>query len=676
MIYHPWRVSHPDSQTAALLSQSVGQPLLVGKVLAARGVVEPQDAQLKCGAGQTIGDPLLMCGMEQAVARIHRAMDDGERIVVFGDYDVDGVTATALLYTYLDACGAEVYYKLPSRDEDGYGLSESAVDQMAEKGVNLIITVDNGISAHEAVARAAQRGMDVVITDHHLPPQNLPDAVAVIDPQLPNDKSSCKVLSGAGVAFKLICALDGAQPFEMLPYYGDLAAIGTVADIMSLTGENRTIVKAGLSFLQNTDRPGLAALIAKCGLENKELTAENVSFGLAPRLNAAGRMDSATVALRLLLSDDEEEAEELAQELDEKNAARQKAEQEISQVVIDRISSDPEYQADRILVVWGEGFHPGVIGIVASRIADRFGKPAIVVSVDENGEGKGSGRSREGISLYDAIFACSELLIRFGGHASAAGLSIEKENLPEFRRMINQWAAEHHPVMQVPPISVDTPVNLSELTEENVAALSVLAPFGNGNPAPLFLVESVSIEAVYPVSEGKHSRIRFRQGANTLNAVLFGKGPNTLGYGAGDVVDVILSLSIFDGRNGPMISARIRDMRPAGMNEEHAELAQWAEAFCSGAILDSEKARKITPVRTDTVGVYRFLAAHPQGVAADDLRPLFAKLGQESAGKVLISLKALEQLSLAEQRQGRWYIVPAAKKKDLFSAPVLQKLEG
>lgn len=675
MIYHPWRVSRPDAQTAARLSAAVGQPLLVGKVLAARGVCDSQEAVRRCGDGQLLSDPFLLAGMEQAVDRIHRAIDDGERIVVFGDYDVDGVTATALLYTYLDAAGAEVYYKLPSRDEDGYGLSANAVEQMAEKEVGLVITVDNGISANEAIALAVEKGMDVVVTDHHLPPAVLPQAAALVDPQLPFDKSPCKSLSGAGVAFKLVCALDAADPAEMLPYYGDLAAIGTVADIMNLEGENRTIVKAGLSLLQNTDRPGLAALISQCGLEGKELTAENVSFGLAPRLNAAGRMDSATVALRLLLSDDEEEATLLAQELDDKNAARQKAEQEISQIVLEQLTADPTYQSDRILVAWGDGFHPGVIGIVASRIAERMGKPAIIISVDENGEGKGSGRSQEGISLYEAIASCEQLLIRFGGHASAAGLSIRRENLPAFRKAINLWAAAHHPVVDVPAIVADAPVALNEISEQEVAALSVLAPFGNGNPAPLFLVENALVDAVYPVSEGKHCRVRLRQNGSILNAVFFGKGPDALGYVPGDTVDVLVALSIFEGRNGAMVSARIKDLRPAGMGEEHAQLAQWADAFCSGAALEEAQRRAITPVRADTAGVYRFLAAHPQGLSESDSRPLFAKFGAGSAGKVIISLKALEQLSLIENKNGCWRLLPVKEKKDLFSAPVLKKLE-
>jgi single-stranded-DNA-specific exonuclease len=619
---------------------------------------------------------MLLQGMETAVTRIHAALDNGERVLVFGDYDVDGVTATALLYTWLDAAGADVYYKLPNREEDGYGLSPSLVEYAAHKGVNLIITVDNGVSAYDAIVRAAELGVDVIVTDHHLPPQQLPPAVAVIDPQLPTDISPCKTLCGAGVAFKLVCALESAQPEEMLPFYGDFAAIGTIADIMMLEGENRTLVKAGLALLQNTDRPGLAALIDACGLGNKELTAENVSFGLAPRLNAAGRMDSADLALRLLLSEDEDEAAELVQMLDERNAARQSAEQTITKQVLETIEADPTYQSDRILVVAGEGYHPGVIGIVASRVVERTGKPAIIVSIDENDEGKGSGRSVEGISLHSAIASCADLLIRYGGHDSAAGLSVRKENLAAFRKKINEWAAEHHPMPVRAPLHIDAVISLAQLSVQDVEALSVLAPFGNGNPPPLFLVENAVLEAVYPVSEGKHTRLRLRQGTDVMSAVLFGKAPEALGYAVGDRLDVVLALSVFEGRSGAMVSARVRDLRPAGLQDAYIENTCLVEAFCCGAQLSEVQRAAIRPQRADTAALYRAVSASPNGISADDLRPLFAQLGEQNAGKALVSLLALEQLGLLRVESGMWRVVPTAGKKDLAAAPVLQKLEG
>lgn len=679
MNYRPWSVQRPDPAKTAALAAETGMPPLVCGVLLSRGYATAADARAALGEGQTLSSPLRLAHMDDAVRRILHAVDEGERIVVFGDYDVDGVTATAMLYLYLDSVGADVYYKLPSRDDDGYGLSQEAVALMAKKGVKLIVTVDNGVSANEAVAAARAAGIDVVVTDHHLPPETLPDACAVVDPQLPGDESPCKCLCGAGVAFKLIAALEGCEADEMLPFYADLAAIGTVADIMPLTGENRLLVQAGLAQLQHTERPGLAALIAEAGLGDKPITAENVAFALSPRLNAAGRMDSATAALELLLCEDIDEAQQRARQLDEQNTARQAAEQEITAQVLRTIEADPTYQQDRILVVAGEAFHPGVIGIVASRIVERFGKPAIIISVDENGEGKGSGRSFEGLSLYHAIAACAPLLLRFGGHALAAGLSVKKENIPALRRALNEYAARECPALQRPALALDMPVTLGGLREADVEALDLLAPFGHGNPAPLFLLENALVDAVYPVSDGKHSRLRLKQGGGTLYAVLFGRGPEALGYGPGDHVDAALSLSVYEGRAGKMLSGRIRELRPAGLADDYLAGVQAFAALENGSDLTAQQRALLTPARADTVVVYRALQSAPGGLPADDLRPLFAKAGARNAGKALVSLQALVQLGLAQlETQGSFAAYTAVKnpvKCDLAAAPVLRRLE-
>lgn len=680
MLYRRWQIARPDPARCDALAAALGLPRLVCGVLCARGLDTPEAAEALCGEGEAFPDPTALPGMAAAAERIRRAVDGGERIAVFGDYDVDGVTATALLYLYLDSVSADVYYKLPSREDEGYGLSAAAVEQMASKGVRLIVTVDNGISANAAVDAARALGVDVVVTDHHLPPKTLPDAAAVVDPQRAGSDAACRVLSGVGVALMLAAALEECPPEELLPFYGDLAAIGTIADIMPLTGVNRRIVRAGLALLRATERPGLAALLAECGLAEKEPTAENISFAVAPRLNAAGRMDSAAAALELLLCEDPDEAGDWARALEEKNAARQKTEQEILQSVLDTLAADASYQADRLLVVWGRGYHPGVIGIVASRVVERFGKPAIIVSVDENGEGRGSGRGTAGFSLYDAIAACADRLIRFGGHAQAAGFSIREEELPAFRRAVNAWAATAYPVPAREALRVDLPVAVGELREQDVAALAALAPFGCGNPAPLFLVERAVIEAVQPLGEGKHTRLRLRQGAGVLYAAWFGRAPESLGYKAGDMVDAVISLSVFEGKNGPMLSARVREVRPAGLDDCYVEGAALYEALACGAPLTDAQRALLRPAREDTVAVYRALGAARDGVPADDLRPLFARLGAQNAGKALVSLEALRELSLAERAEtphgARWRLVPAKEKKDLASAPILRRLEA
>lgn len=682
MVYRPWKITPVDEEAVRRLQAALGLPALLCRVLAARGCRDAAQAERQLGPGAPLGDPMAMHGMREAAGRILRAVDEGERIVVYGDYDVDGVTATALLYTYLDAVGAQVYYKLPNREADGYGLSVRAVEALAEKGVQLVITVDNGIAAAPAVRRAKELGMDVVVTDHHLPPDELPEAAAVVDPRLDAPDSAAQGLCGAGVAFKLICAMEGAAGEDLLPFYGDLAAIGTVADVVPLTGENRAIVKAGLALLEHSDRPGLAALIEAAGLAGRPVTAENVAFGIAPRMNAAGRMDDATAALRLLLCEDEEEAARLAAGLCAQNAARQQTERDILDEAVRAIEADSSYARDRILVVWGEGWHPGVIGIVAARLCERFGKPAIVVSEGEGGLCKGSGRSGGILHLYDALAAAAPVLEGFGGHAAAAGLTVRRENLPALRRALNEWAAREYPLLQRAPLCADAEIRLADIRVDEVAALDALEPFGEGCPAPLFAVRGAVLEGAYPMGEGgRHTRVRLRQDGAGLYAALFGMTPAQLCYAPGEKVDVILSLSVYEGKGAPSVSARVCDMRPAGMGEEHAHLAAQVEALLCGVPPREERQRAaLWPQREDVAAVYRLLAKRAAGLPAGDLRPLFCRLGEAAAGRTLTALAALEQLGLVEHVQDEHgapvlRAVKSAQKKDLAGAPVLRALK-
>ena len=677
MTYQAWEVNRPDEKAAALLAAKIGAPRLLARVLVARGYDTPEKAMGLLGEDTALSDPFLLKDMDKAVERILRAVDAEEPIVVFGDYDVDGVTATALLFSHLRSMGANVRCMLPTREGDGYGLSERMVRRLAEKGYRLIITVDNGISAAAETEVAAELGVDVVITDHHLPPEKLPRAVAVVDPMRADDTSPYKGFSGAGVAFKLCAALDGCDPEALLEFCGDLAAVGTVADVMDLTGENRTLVRRGLEVLQNSERPGLLALMEASGLGDRPVNADTVSYTLAPRLNAAGRMESAALALQLLLCEDEERAVELADRLNCCNQARQTAEQEILARVQAQLDADPSRKNDRVLLVWGENFHSGVTGIVASRLVEQYGRPAIVVTL-QDGEGKGSGRSVEGFHLHEAITACKDVLIRYGGHALAAGLSVRQENLEELRRRLNEWAARTYPVPVQPPLRLDVPVKLEELTVEEVQGLDYLAPCGHGNPSPMFLVENAVVDGVFPMGDGgRHSRVRLRQGTAALYAAFFGMTPAQIPYGPGDRVDAAVALSVFEGRSGPMLSGRIRALRPAGLGNEAARQAALYEAFRCGAALTERQRGLLKPQRSDTVAVYRKLQSG--AVFADDLQPLFAQLGAEQTGKTLVSLEALTQLDLITVRQvegiNRFALVPTKEKKDLTSAPILRAME-
>ena len=670
----PWS----DAKYSSVLSAQQKENALLAGILTARGITDPAEALTLLAGEEDLSDPFLLTNMQKACERIWQAIDNGETIVVFGDYDVDGVTATALLYQHLKGMGATVKCMLPSREGDGYGLSRNAIQSIHDKGYQLIVTVDNGISAVEEAEFAAELGIDLIITDHHLPPETLPKAVAVVDPRRLDDTSPFKGLCGAGVAFKLCAALDGCPPEEMLDYCGDLAAVGTVADVMPLTGENRTLVKSGLRQLQNTDRPGLEALLEEVGLAGRPITAENISYAIAPRINAAGRMDSAVTALQLVLCEDPDRAEELAHKLNEINVKRQETELEIFKAAQVLLEQQPERLEDRVMLLWGRDWHPGVIGIVASRLVERTGRPVIVVTVDEHGECKGSGRSVPGFNLHACIGSCADLLIRYGGHAMAAGLSVREENLPELRRRLNEWAARECPVLHTAPLECDLPIHLDRVTVDSVRRIDALAPFGAENPTPVFLLQSAVVDGVYPVSEGRHSRLRLRQGNASVYAVWFGMPPEQLPYTMGDVVDAALNLSVYESARGAQLSGRILDLHPAGLGTKLSEQAALVAALRRGTPLTAEQKTLITPDRSHIITVYRELQARRWH--AEDLQPLCAKLGEENTGKTLVAVTALEQVGLIAtvEKGGANYLelVPAQGKKNLADAPILKCLEG
>ena len=669
----PWS----EQKYAATLAAQQKEVGLLAGILAARGITDPTEALTLLAGEEELSDPMLLTDMDKACARILEAIDKEQTIVVYGDYDVDGVTATALLYQHLKGMGASVKCMLPSREGDGYGLSKNAIQSIHDKGCQLIVTVDNGISALEEAEFAASLGVDLIVTDHHLPHDALPKAVAVVDPRRADDHSPFKGLCGAGVAFKLCAALDGCPPEEMLDYCGDLAAVGTVADVMPLTGENRTLVKAGLKLLQQTDRPGISALLEEVGLEGKPITAENVSYAIAPRINAAGRMDNAVTALQLVLCEDEERAAELAHKLNEINVARQETEQEIVRAAQEQLDAEPAILEDRVILIWGRDWHPGVIGIVASRLVEKTGRPVIVVSVDEHGEGKGSGRSVQGFNLHECIASCEDILLRFGGHAMAAGLSVREEHLPELRRRLNEWAARECAVLFTPPLECDLSIHLDRITVESVRRLEQLAPYGAENPTPVFVLEKAVIDGIFSVSEGKHCRLRLRQGNASIYAVWFGMPPEQLPYTMGDVVDAAVNLSVYESLRGAQLSGRILELHPAGFGNAAAEQTALVQALRRGTPLSAEQKARIAPERSDIITVYRELQARRWH--AEDLQPLFAKLGEENTGKILVAITALEQVGLiaVHERSGAkfWELVPAEGKKNLADAPILKCLE-
>ncbi|MBQ9959519.1 MAG: single-stranded-DNA-specific exonuclease RecJ, partial [Oscillospiraceae bacterium] len=553
-----WSFKHAKQGAAERLVAELGVSPLAAKVLAARGLDEVEAASSFLRCGSCSNDPYELKDMDKAVQRILQAVEQGEVIAVFGDYDADGLTATTLMYRCLCSLGAQVVCALPSREGTGYGLSPETVDSLAEHGVSLIVTVDNGVSAFDEIRYAASVGIDTVVTDHHVPHERLPEAVALVNPHREDDTSAFKDLAGVGVALKVAAALQDCTVCEAVEEYGLLAAIGTIGDIMPLVSENRYIVSRGISQFAACDSPGLLALCEVAGVDPATADEGNIAYLLAPRLNAAGRMGDAELSLALLLTEDEEEARRLANELEQLNRSRREAEQEATQAVIGIISEDTRMQGEPILFISGSEFHSGVMGIVCSRLVERYNKPVIIVAI-EGDSAKGSGRSTGGFSLYNMIDACSDLLEKYGGHDMAAGFTLKAELLPQLRQRMMEYCRTKADEYSLPELTVDAVIEPTDVTEASVAGLRALAPYGSGNREPVFLIEEMTISGIYLLGE-RHTRIGLKKNGQQFYAAVFGTMPCDFPYAVGEKIDAVLSFSIYIGHNRSSVSVKVVDL--------------------------------------------------------------------------------------------------------------------
>ena len=552
--------------------------------------------------------PLSIADMSKAANRINRAIDEFELICVFGDYDADGVTATALLYSYLETRGANVIRYIPDRLTEGYGLNTDAVEELAGRGVKLIVTVDNGVSAIDEANRAKELGVDLIVTDHHKVGDVLPDAVAVVDPHRSDCPSSFKEMSGVGVAFKLVCALEGDDGDILIEEYGDLVALGTIGDVVTLTGENRVMVRRGLKLINENPRPGINALMEIAGVGDKIFSASTAAFTVCPRINAAGRMGSAHKALDLLLCEDDEIASQIAEEINHMNALRQQTETHIFSQAAAMLSSG-EILNDRIIVVDGEGWHQGVIGIVAARITERYGRPCVVISRDgENA--RGSCRSIDGFSIYDAIEAVSDCLDHFGGHTLAAGLGLKSERIEEFRRRINEYAADKE--MPFAKQKIDCRLLPSSISLSMLSAMSLLEPFGSGNPQPCFGLFGVKIDEIAGVSDGKHIRMVVSKNGARTGVVFFGMPERRFPFEKGDIVDLAVNLdrNVYNGET--RVSVIVRGIRPSVTDEDKVlSSISLYEKFLRNERLSAAEAERVLPDRQLQVEVFKSIKAKP-----------------------------------------------------------------
>ena len=633
-----WLIKSTDTQefnsAVSDIASGLGINPVVAKLLYNRGYTDVASAKaFVYMESEMLMNPFKMKDMDRGIEGIRAAIARGERITVYGDYDVDGVTSVCTLYLYLKSLGAKVDYYIPNRAGEGYGVSTPAIDSIKENGSTLVITVDTGTTAVEEVEYAKSIGVNFIITDHHECRSDLPEALAVINPHRPDCEYPFKELAGVGVVFKLICAyeervlgksrIDAAK--RIFSLYADLVAIGTIADVMPIKEENRIIVRYGLAMIEKTERIGLAALIEAASAKNDaqrsaqrkkkvKITSGYIGYTIAPRINAAGRIKEASLAVELFLSNDRTRAREIAEELCQTNKERQAEENKIMQEAYQKIEQY-DIENDPVIVLDADNWHHGVIGIVASRITEKYTRPAILVSFEGNESetpspddvGKGSGRSIKGMNLVDALCYCQEHLVKFGGHELAAGLSVTRGELDNFRRLINEYARKNlSEADMVQTVEADCELEFSDVNLGLAKGIQLLEPYGVSNPIPGFVLRGVTVNDITGISEGKHTRLSLGNGRYTLSAMYFSNSPDSLGIYVGDKVDVLFNLDVNEWGGRESAQVIVRDIKPSVTEKErHRSETSRFEEIKNGAAFTAEE--NILPDRDDFAAVYRLI---------------------------------------------------------------------
>ena len=688
MKFKKWTIGTPKEQDVALL-RGAGYPYLLSTVLAARGISSAEEAAEFLDRERSLTtSPMLMRDMDKAVERIQRAIAGGETVAVFGDYDVDGITSTVLLLDYLKSCGVNCLRYIPRRIEDGYGLSCDAIQGLHDQGATLMITVDCGITGNEEVAFARSLGMDVVVTDHHECKETLPDAVAVVDPHRPDCPYPFKHLAGVGVALKLVMALGGENREDALfARYCTLAAIGTVADVMRMEGENRTIVSCGLEALPHTDFVGVHALLKEAGLLGKPITSIQIGFVLSTRINAAGRMGKADLAADLLETSDPARAEELARQLCDLNRERQAVEQAICADAVSKIQSLRSEERSA-LVLSSENWHQGVVGIVASRLSEKYSCPSFMIHL-KDGTGKGSCRSYGGFNLFAALESCADLLDGFGGHELAAGFTIQEGNIDAFRQRMNRYVrSASGGELPVSSLDIDAAITCpGDVSLSEVEHLSQLEPYGAGNPRPTFALLGATVDAVQSVGQGKHLKLRLSKGTCRFDAIFFSVTEEECGVAAGMRVDAAFYLQANTFRGNTTLQLQLVDIRPSLTPSRHeAADLELLDRLVAGGPLTAQETSRLNASR-EQFGAYWVLLERRlrQGKAEEDLLPFLRQLAAQAGGgesflRAGLALRVFDERGLLSMNQegGRLTLClnPIQGKVDLFASPYLSRLRG
>lgn len=553
-----WQICETDKEKVDELKSKYNISELLATILVNKNITTQKEInEFLNPTRNDFFDPFLMNDMDIAIKRIKKAIENQEKVIIYGDYDVDGITSITVLKSFLKDVGLDVDYYIPNRLEEGYGLNKNAIDEIAKKEYKLIITVDCGISAIEEVDYANSLGIEVIITDHHEPGDEIPKALAVVDNKRKDNKYPFRELAGVGVAFKVSQALAQSMNIREEEYlkYLDIVCVGTISDIVPLVSENRVITKLGLKLVKQTRNMGLRAIINSSGYS--QINSTTISFGVAPRINACGRMGKAEQALKLLLSKDIYEVNKLTQELNSYNRERQEIEKEIFENVLTKIEQN-NLAKNRTIVVGGENWHHGVIGIVSSKITEKYFKPSILLSFEKDGTGKGSGRSIPGFDLHEALMKCENSLEKFGGHSMAVGLTIKKENLEQFYKEFEKIAEENETENIIPIINVDAKIELDKIDKSVVEDLKQLEPFGEANKTPTFALKNIRIDSIRALSEGKHLKLTLRENNQIINAIGFNIGELAEAYKIGDKIDIagVLEINTFNGIDNLQINIK------------------------------------------------------------------------------------------------------------------------
>ena len=663
-----WVLKKENKQRSSEFKEKFGFGDLVSRILSSRGLTCDQfEETFAC---QSIESPFALKDMDKAVKRINKALENNEKIAIYGDYDCDGICSTAIIYTYLRSKGANVLEYIPERSE-GYGISTFGIDFLKEQAVDLIITVDNGTVAFDEAIYAKKCGMELLITDHHNTLSELPEAVAVVNPKRPDDKSQFKDICGAFVAFKLVAALDGGEYQQMFELFGDLVAVATIGDVMPLVKENRLVVEKGLQILKKTKNPGLRHLVKLSSLLNN-ISSTSVAFGICPRINATGRLSNAKLSFRLLTCEGEEEAALLADEVFGYNIERQSIERKIMNDIQDLISQNHDEINNPVLVVWSSNWEKGLIGIVAGKLMNLYSKPVVVMSI-ENGKAVGSARSFAGFSMYNALKYCSEYFSKWGGHELAGGFTIEENKMEDFKQKINQYALKNPPALR--ETSVDLVVDPKDLNVAMVKELGKLGPFGQENPQPTFMIKKAKLIDIVPLSEHRHLRLKFLTKSTSINTVYFNMPVSNFYYKTGNVFNILVNIEINHYQGIDRISYKIVDMRPVEINQAKviAAAMEFDNIILGGSVSNSLK-HIIIPTKNEFLAVYKLIKQLK--VFHADAYTLYTLICKSPINycKLKIILNVLSTEGLIKFSASGIEYVQGAAKIDLKSNPLLKKL--